>query len=207
MRRDFHATSLADHPAPDSLSIGILLGQAFYGSIVGNVNDSSGAALASTTVALTNIATGDRRTVITGSDGSYRFVNLVPGTYRMEIEHPGFKRYTRDQIDVSVESQVRADIVMQVGDVNQSVEVQAEAPLLQTETANLSQVVGIARGSGTAAERPQHPEPDCAGAGRGPAGQLRRQPDREERICGGQLPDRRRHGEPERNILRRRTRE
>ena len=124
------------------LSIGILLGQAFYGSIVGNVNDSSGAALASTTVALTNIATGDRRTVLTGADGSYRFVNLVPGTYRMEIEHAGFKRYTRDQIDVSVESQVRADVAMQVGDVSQSVEVQAEAPLLQTETANLSQVVG-----------------------------------------------------------------
>src|SRR5690349_1421634 len=124
------------------LSTGILLSQAFYGSIVGNVNDSSGAALASTTVALTNVATGDRRTVLSGSDGSYRFVNLVPGTYRMEIEHPGFKRYTRDQIDVSVESQVRADVAMQVGDVSQSVEVQAEAPLLQTETANLSQVVG-----------------------------------------------------------------
>ena len=113
-----------------ALTTGILLGQAFYGSIVGTVNDSSGAALASTTVVLTNIDRGDRRTVLTGADGSYRFVNLVPGTYRMEIEHAGFKRYTRDQIDVSVESQVRADIVMQVGDVNQSVEVQAEAPLL-----------------------------------------------------------------------------
>ena len=125
-----------------ALSAGILQGQAFYGSIVGNVNDSSGAALVSATVALTNIATGDRRAVITASDGSYRFVNLVPGTYRIEIEHTGFKRYTRGAIDVSVESQVRADISMEVGDVNQSVEVQADAPLLQTETANLSQVVG-----------------------------------------------------------------
>ena len=125
-----------------AMSMGISQGQAFYGSIVGNVNDSSGAALTSTTVALTNIATSDHRTVVTASDGSYRFVNLVPGTYRIEIEHPGFKRYTRDQVAVSVESQVRADIVMEVGDVNQSVEVQAMAPLLQTETANLSQVVG-----------------------------------------------------------------
>jgi hypothetical protein len=125
-----------------SFSAGALLGQAFYGSIVGNVNDASGAALASTTVSLTNSATGDRRAVITASDGSYRFVSLPPGAYRIEIEHPGFKRYTRDQVDVSVESQVRADIVMQVGDVNQSVEVQAAAPLLQTEAANLSQVVG-----------------------------------------------------------------
>src|SRR5215471_19246407 len=125
-----------------ALAIGILQSQAFFGSIVGNVNDTSGAALASATVVLTNIATGDRRTLTTAQDGSYRFVNLVPGKYRVDIEQPGFKRYTRDQIDVSVESQVRADIVMQVGDVNQSVEVTAEAPLLQTETANLSQVVG-----------------------------------------------------------------
>jgi hypothetical protein len=125
-----------------ALSTGILEGQAFYGSVVGTVNDSSGAALASTTVTLTNSATGDRREVVTASDGSYRFVNLVPGAYRLEIELSGFKRYTRDQIDVSVESQVRTDIVMQVGDVSQSVEVQAQELLLQTETANLSQVVG-----------------------------------------------------------------
>src|SRR6185369_13794939 len=95
-----------------ALSIGILLGQAFYGSIVGNVNDSGGAALASTSVTLTNTATGDRRTVLSASDGSYRFVNLVPGAYRVEIELPGFKRYARDQIDVSVESQVRVDVAM-----------------------------------------------------------------------------------------------
>src|SRR5262245_3625346 len=105
------------------LSTRIMPGQAFYGSIVGSVTDSSGAALASTTVTLTNTATGDRRTVVTAADGSYRFVNLVPGAYKIEIEHTGFKRYTRDQIDVSVESQVRADISMQIGDVNQSVEV------------------------------------------------------------------------------------
>src|SRR4051812_34698104 len=107
----------------------LLQSQAFYGSIVGTVNDSSGAALPAASVALTNAATGDRRSVVTAPDGSYRFVNLVPGTYRLEIEQPGFKRYTRDRIDVSVEAQVRADIAMQVGDVSQSVEVQAEAPL------------------------------------------------------------------------------
>ena len=86
-----------------ALSAGILPGQAFYGSIVGNVNDSSGAALVSATVALTNIATGDRRAVITASDGSYRFVNLVPGKYWIEIEHKGFNGYTRGAFDVSVE--------------------------------------------------------------------------------------------------------
>ena len=48
-------------------------------------------------------------------NGSYRFVNLVPGSYRIEIEQAGFKRYTRSPLDVNVESQVRADIAMEIG--------------------------------------------------------------------------------------------
>jgi hypothetical protein len=119
----------------------LLHSQAFFGSIVGNINDASGGALAGATVSLTNVATGDRRSTAASADGSYRLINLAPGTYRLEIENPGFKRYTRE-LDVNVESQVRADVSMQVGDVTQSVEVQADTPLLQTETANLSQVVG-----------------------------------------------------------------
>src|SRR5262249_41677546 len=77
----------------------------------------------------------------TSTDGAYRFVNLVPGNYRIEIEQPGFKRYTRSQITVEVESTVRVDVSMQVGDVTQAVEVTADAPLMQTENASLSQMV------------------------------------------------------------------
>src|SRR5439155_22415799 len=89
-------------------------GQTFYGSIVGTVNDASSAAMQGATVALTNIGTGERRTVTTGTDGSYRFVNLVPGNYKVEVEQTGFKRYTRDQIAVNVEAVVRIDVAMQV---------------------------------------------------------------------------------------------
>jgi len=118
-----------------------LLSQSFYGSIVGTVNDSSNAAIAGATAALVNNGTGERRTAETDTAGTYRFVNLVPGNYKVEIEKPGFKRYTRDQIVVAVESAVRVDVDMQVGDVSQAVEVTSAAPLIQTETANLSQVV------------------------------------------------------------------
>ena len=100
-------------------------GQTFYGSIVGTVNDASNAAMQGASVALTNVGTGERRTVTTGSDGSYRFVNLVPGNYKVDVEQTGFKRYTRDQIAVNVEAVVRIDVAMQVGDVNQTVEVTA----------------------------------------------------------------------------------
>src|SRR5207244_53602 len=73
-----------------------MLGQTFYGSIVGTVSDPSGGAIQGATVTLTNNGTGERRVVTSAADGGYRFVNLVPGNYRLEIEQSGFRRYTRD---------------------------------------------------------------------------------------------------------------
>lgn len=112
-------------------------GQNFYGSIAGTVNDASNAAIAGANVTLINSGTGERRTATSGPDGGYRFVSLVPGSYRVEIEQAGFKRYTRSQIAVEVDSVVRVHVAMQVGEVTQAVEVTAEAPLMQTENASL----------------------------------------------------------------------
>src|SRR5215472_274425 len=116
--------------------------QNFYGSIVGTVTDSSGAPIADATVTITNIGTGVHQVVQTSGSGEYRVVNLVPGNYKVDVEKAGFKHLTRDNVPVAVESAVRIDAGMQVGDVNQSIEVEATAPLLQTENASLSQVVG-----------------------------------------------------------------
>jgi len=118
-----------------------LWGQTFYGSIVGTVSDASSAAMAAATVNLTNTNTSERRSVETDGDGGYRFVNLVPGTYSMAVEKPGFKRATRGGITIDVAAVARLDIAMELGDVSQSIEVTAAAPLLQTENASLSQVV------------------------------------------------------------------
>jgi hypothetical protein len=115
--------------------------QAFQGSVVGSVFDASGAAMASASVSLTNLGTQERRQVQSGADGSYQFLNLVPGTYRVTVELQGFKRAVREPVEVSVSSAVRADVSMEIGDLSQSVEVEALAPLLQTENSNLSQVV------------------------------------------------------------------
>ncbi len=118
-----------------------MMGQTFYGSIVGTVNDASGAPMPGATVTLTNTGTAERRVAETAGDGAYRFVNLVVGTYSAAVEKTGFKRSTRDRITVDVDSVVRTDFAMEIGDVSQSVEVSAAAPLLQTENASLSQVV------------------------------------------------------------------
>lgn len=116
-------------------------GQTFYGSVVGTVTDQSGSAVPSANVVLINLGTADRRTAQTDQGGSYQFVSLVPGQYRVEVERPGFRRFAREPITVEVQSAVRIDIPMQVGDVSQVVEVTAQTPLLQTENASLGQVV------------------------------------------------------------------
>lgn len=115
--------------------------QTFYGSIVGTVADPSGAVVPGALVTLTNLGTSERRTSTTDTGGNYQFVNLVPGRYRIDIESSGFKHLTRDEIVVEVQATVRIDAAMQVGDVGQVVEVQAQTPLLQTETSSLGQVV------------------------------------------------------------------
>ena len=72
----------------------------------------------------------------------YRFVNLVPGTYRLEVELTGFQRWVRDQIQVNVQSTPRVEVALQLGSLQETVLVTGEAPLLQTENASVGTVVG-----------------------------------------------------------------
>lgn len=116
-------------------------GQTFYGSVVGTVSDATGSAVPEAAVTLTNVGTADRRTMQSDSEGNYRFLNIAPGRYRLEVERTGFNKIVREPITVEVESAVRIDVGMAVGDVTQVVEVMAQTPLLQTENASLGQVV------------------------------------------------------------------
>ncbi len=123
------------------LACASLFGQTFYGSLVGTVADSSSSAMPQANVTLINLGTGERRTAQTDNSGNYQFVNIVPGQYRVEVENTGFRRFAREPITVEVQSAVRIDVAMQVGDVSQTVEVTGQTPLLQTENASLGQVV------------------------------------------------------------------
>ena len=91
---------------------------------------------------LVNTATSERREGVSGEDGTYRFVNLVPGTYRLEVELTGFQRYVRDQIQVSVQSTPRIAVTLQLGSLQETISVSGEAPQLQTESASVGTVVG-----------------------------------------------------------------
>ena len=117
------------------------LSQNNFGSIVGTVTDTSGAAVSGATVTVTNDATGEHRTAPTSSSGDYQFVSLLPGNYKLDIQGTGFKRYSRDPIIVQVDQSPRANATMEVGEVSQQVVVTSQAPIMQTESASLGQVI------------------------------------------------------------------
>ncbi len=115
--------------------------QTTFGSIVGNVADPSGAAIGSTEVVLTNLGTNEKRTETTNAEGLYQFVNVVPGTYSVQVEKPGFKRTLRSPVTVETQTTSKIDLALQVGDVSQTVEVSAQTPLLTPESSSLGQVI------------------------------------------------------------------
>ncbi len=124
-----------------SLLSGSALGQTFYGSLVGSVQDSTGAVIPGASVTVTNLGTGEQRVQQTEAAGLYRFVNLVPGQYRLEARSEGFKQYAQEPITIEVEASIRIDPVMEIGEVTEVVEVVSSTPLLQSQTSSLGQVV------------------------------------------------------------------
>jgi hypothetical protein len=131
------ALFLAGFVAP----VQLVRAQTSFGSIVGTVTDSSGASIPGASLTLTNIGTSERRTATARTGGNYQFLNLIPGDYWLEVENRGFKRYRREPIRVEVESSLRIDAQMQLGDVAEVLTVTAETPLLQTQTATVGQLV------------------------------------------------------------------
>jgi len=112
-----------------------------FGTILGVVNDESGAVVPKVTVTATNEKTGVGRSAITNSEGSYQIPALLPGSYRVDAEAAGFKKYQQAGVILRVNESARVDIKLQVGEVTQTVEVQAEAPLLNTSTGTVGHVI------------------------------------------------------------------
>jgi Carboxypeptidase regulatory-like domain len=115
--------------------------QAFYGSIVGRVSDNTGALVRGASVTLTSLATTEKREATTDDTGSYRFVNLLPGSYRVEIGSAGFKHFTQERIDVRVDTVVLFNASLALGDVRETVNVRDQPALLDTQGASVGQVI------------------------------------------------------------------
>jgi len=118
-----------------------LLAQYGGGIILGTVTDASNAAVPRAAVTARNQATGETRALTTDDLGNFRFNAVPPGTYTVTVSNPGFKKDVIANLAVTVNTESRADFVMQVGAVSDTVNVTAAAPLLQTDTAALGTAV------------------------------------------------------------------
>ncbi len=117
---------------------GASYGQSTHGAIVGNASDASKAMIPGLPVTVTNTGTNIARTVTTNQQGYYEALNLVPGTYRVQAELAGFAPFRRDEIVVESRSSIRIDIALAVSQSTAVVNVVATNPVIETETATLS---------------------------------------------------------------------
>src|SRR6266436_3521260 len=115
-----------------------VLGQAVYGSVLGTVTDPQGAAVANTKITVTNQRKGTSDTTTTNADGNYSVTHLIPDTYSVRVEAPGFKASEQKDVIVQADAGARVDLQTQVGGTTETVEVTAEAPQLKTDRADVA---------------------------------------------------------------------
>ena len=118
-----------------------LYAQVDMGSIMGTVRDPSRAAVPAAKVVITNTATNIPESVMTNSSGEYVAPLLKVGVYSITVIKEGFEKYVRSGINVDVQAHVLVDITLQLGQVSEAVEVSGAAPLLETQSASVGQVV------------------------------------------------------------------
>ena len=111
------------------------------GSITGLVTDQSGGLVPGVTIEVTNTATGQVRTAVTGTDGYFTVVQLPPGPYAVKGTLSGFKTAVREGVTVTVETTSRVDLQMTVGALEEAVTVTADSPLVETRSATIGTVI------------------------------------------------------------------
>jgi hypothetical protein len=119
----------------------LALGQTSTGNILGSVQDASGAAVAGARVSIVNVGTNVRTEAIADAAGNYLVRFLLAGSYSVEAEAKGFKKYRQEGIVLQVEQRATVNIRLQVGDVAESVQVRADAEVVEASTSALGKVV------------------------------------------------------------------
>ncbi|MGC1186179.1 MAG: carboxypeptidase-like regulatory domain-containing protein [Candidatus Acidiferrales bacterium] len=125
-------------------TVGVIRAQESRATLAGRVTDQSGAAMEGVTVMVTNTATNGRTDTKTGSDGFYTVPFLEPGPYDISVDATGFEKYDHSGINLVTQQHATENIVLQVGGTTQTVQVTADAPLIDSQTASVGQVLTTA---------------------------------------------------------------
>jgi hypothetical protein len=123
------------------IAAGDALAQVERANIVGTIRDTSGSVIPGVTVKVINQGTNTTTSLETDAAGEYAATNLTPGAYTIDAEKSGFTRKVYRDFVVQVAQVARLDIALEVGAIEQTVEVSGEAPLLQTENSTVGQVI------------------------------------------------------------------
>ncbi len=121
-----------------------LFGQGNFGRILGRVTDPTGAVLPGATINILDTQRGLARTVTTDEAGQYNAPALNPGTYTVRVEFPGFKTLSRENVVVSVGSEIRVDLTIEPGQQSETVTVNEAIPLVDTTSGTLGGVLANA---------------------------------------------------------------
>ena len=113
-----------------------------WGQFLESVVDPTGASVASATVVLTRVATGETTTVQTQSGGLYVFPSTPPADYRLDISAPGFKKYEQVGVTLQADQSLTVNVTLQIGSDQDTVNVEANAHQVNITTGTLSQVIG-----------------------------------------------------------------
>ena len=111
------------------------------GSIVGTIHDASGASVAGASVTVTNTATGIENQVTADGNGNWEIPSLRVGVYRVTASMPGFTTAVADNITLSVGSRQRIDLTLQIGQAQETVEVNNVQLQLETESSQRGQII------------------------------------------------------------------
>src|SRR5215471_4739031 len=117
------------------------LAQESRGSFTGRVIDPQSAVMVGVNVTVTNVGTNISNIAVTNASGYWEVNFLIPGDYSVTAEATGFKKVTRTGVSLSTGDRLAVDIQMQIGESTQSVVVTADAPLLNTTTAETARVL------------------------------------------------------------------
>ena len=120
---------------------GLVAAQVDTGSIDGRVLDQQGAATPGVTVTAKNVGNGLTRTSVTSHEGTYHIGSLPAGTYDVSAELSGFAKQIHKGVTVQVGQATDVDVTMKLGGVTETVTVSGEAPLVQTTTSDVGQVI------------------------------------------------------------------
>ncbi len=112
--------------------------QTTLGTITGLVSDNTGAIIPNAVVVATNVNTGLKGQTVSSGTGNYVIPSLQVGTYEVTVQVSGFKTFTRSNVTLSTNDNVRVDVVLEVGATSEKILVTAEAPPLRTESTEVS---------------------------------------------------------------------